>query len=535
MAIIESASTDVLLEREEPLAQLHAALAGAARRAGAGSSSSAGRRASGRRRSFAGSAPSSRPGPRSSGEGAIRWRRRDRSGRSSRSPRRAGRIDGVLDPWSAPHDVAAGGARAPSRRQDARRRGRGRALGGRGHARRPAALRPEATPTTSSLVLVTYRDDELARDHPLRIALGDLSTAAAVERLAVRPLSRDGVAELAGCRNVDVDAVWRLTAGQPVLRRPSSSRTEPTRYPDTVRDLVLASGGAARPTGDGRGRGDGDRSALARRGAPPGGVRRGGRFRGRVPRERRPPCRATAASRSGTSSRARPWRSRSRRRGDSRCTGRCCWRSRTHPVRDADLARIAHHAEEAGRPERRAALRAGGGGAGGERRRVPRGGGPVRARAALRRRSRARGPRRAPRGSFPGAATSRTTRPRRSRSFARRSGAGRRRAPRWRRRVLSPSSPTTSGAAATTARRTRPSTAPRQLAAERPEQREHAYVLHTQALQALYRGDADAMLRARPPCARDRRALRRRGHRRACARHHRQRNGTPRPRARACA
>ena len=42
-------------------------------------------------------------------------------------------------------------------------------------------------PTSSSLVVITYRDDELERDHPLRIALGDISTAA-VERVPVRAL-----------------------------------------------------------------------------------------------------------------------------------------------------------------------------------------------------------------------------------------------------------------------------------------------------------------------------------------------------------
>ena len=90
---------------------------------------------------------------------------------------------------------------------------------------------------TSCLLLLTYRDDELARDHPLRIALGDLSTAAAVERLSVRPLSREGVALLAAHR--DAESVWRLTSGNPfyvteLLAQPGDET------PATVRDLVLA-------------------------------------------------------------------------------------------------------------------------------------------------------------------------------------------------------------------------------------------------------------------------------------------------------
>jgi DNA-binding CsgD family transcriptional regulator len=93
--------------------------------------------------------------------------------------------------------------------------------------------------TTRCLVLVTYRDDQLARDHPLRVALGDLSTAAAVDRLSVLPLSRGGVAELTGDCGIDVDTVWRLTAGNPfyvteLLAQGSAA------VPDTVRDLVLA-------------------------------------------------------------------------------------------------------------------------------------------------------------------------------------------------------------------------------------------------------------------------------------------------------
>jgi DNA-binding CsgD family transcriptional regulator/tetratricopeptide (TPR) repeat protein len=97
---------------------------------------------------------------------------------------------------------------------------------------------------TSCLLVVTYRDDELSRDHPLRLALGDLSTAGAVERLAVRPLSREGVARLAPDR--DADAVWRLTAGNPfyvteLLAHPGDET------PSTVRDLVLARVGQLGP------------------------------------------------------------------------------------------------------------------------------------------------------------------------------------------------------------------------------------------------------------------------------------------------
>src|ERR671923_1687070 len=42
------------------------------------------------------------------------------------------------------------------------------------------------------LVLASYRDDELDRDHPLRLVLGELATGPAVERLKIEPLSAGG-------------------------------------------------------------------------------------------------------------------------------------------------------------------------------------------------------------------------------------------------------------------------------------------------------------------------------------------------------
>ncbi len=107
MAIIESSSTDVLLEREEPLATLHAAFAGAA--AGQGRLVFVGGEAGVGKTSLVRPLLRRAPGgnERSSGEGATRSRRRDRSGRSSRSPRARAGIDG------SPRSVE----RAPQRRR----------------------------------------------------------------------------------------------------------------------------------------------------------------------------------------------------------------------------------------------------------------------------------------------------------------------------------------------------------------------------------------------------------------------------------
>ena len=67
--------------------------------------------------------------------------------------------------------------------------------------------------TTRALALATYRDDEVERDHPLRIVLGELASAAGVTRLSVPRLSLDAVRALAEPLGADADAIHRLTHG----------------------------------------------------------------------------------------------------------------------------------------------------------------------------------------------------------------------------------------------------------------------------------------------------------------------------------
>jgi DNA-binding CsgD family transcriptional regulator/tetratricopeptide (TPR) repeat protein len=92
---------------------------------------------------------------------------------------------------------------------------------------------------TSGLVVVTYRDDELGRDHPLRICLGDLATTAGIDRLHVEPLTADGVRRLAAGRDIDAAALFELTSGNPfyVTEVLTAGSAE---VPETVRDIVLA-------------------------------------------------------------------------------------------------------------------------------------------------------------------------------------------------------------------------------------------------------------------------------------------------------
>jgi DNA-binding CsgD family transcriptional regulator len=93
--------------------------------------------------------------------------------------------------------------------------------------------------STSTLVLATYRDDELDRVHPLRLALGELATADGVGRLAVEALSYDGVAQLGEGGAIDAAALYELTAGNPFYVTELLAAGT-TAVPESVRDIVLA-------------------------------------------------------------------------------------------------------------------------------------------------------------------------------------------------------------------------------------------------------------------------------------------------------
>jgi ATP/maltotriose-dependent transcriptional regulator MalT len=67
------------------------------------------------------------------------------------------------------------------------------------------------------LLVLSWRDDELDRAHPLRIVLADLPGSDRVTRLALAGLSPRAVAELAGPAGVDAGELHRWTAGNPFL------------------------------------------------------------------------------------------------------------------------------------------------------------------------------------------------------------------------------------------------------------------------------------------------------------------------------
>ena len=93
--------------------------------------------------------------------------------------------------------------------------------------------------TVSALVLVTYRNDELDRAHPLRIVLGETATNRSVDRLDIPPLSPAGVADLAEPFDVDSDALYQATGGNPFFVTEVLA-TGAGEIPRTVRDAVLA-------------------------------------------------------------------------------------------------------------------------------------------------------------------------------------------------------------------------------------------------------------------------------------------------------
>ena len=96
-----------------------------------------------------------------------------------------------------------------------------------------------------AVLLMTYRDDALARDHPLRGVLGVLGSTAAT-RLRLTRLTSDTVREMAASTDVDPGELFRLTDGNPffvteVLANPCEV------VPPTVVDAVLARVGTLSP------------------------------------------------------------------------------------------------------------------------------------------------------------------------------------------------------------------------------------------------------------------------------------------------
>lgn len=91
---------------------------------------------------------------------------------------------------------------------------------------------------TNSIVVLTYRDDELHARHPLRLVLGELPSRSTV-RISVLPLSESAVEELARRAHRTATGLYEMTGGNPffVTEVLAAGGDE---VPATVRDAVLA-------------------------------------------------------------------------------------------------------------------------------------------------------------------------------------------------------------------------------------------------------------------------------------------------------
>jgi DNA-binding CsgD family transcriptional regulator/tetratricopeptide (TPR) repeat protein len=92
---------------------------------------------------------------------------------------------------------------------------------------------------TPAMVVVTYRSEDVGREHPLRRVLGDLATAASVRRLTVPALTAAAVAVLAEPAGRDGAQLRALTGGNPFFVTEALS-VAAKDLPTTVRDAVLA-------------------------------------------------------------------------------------------------------------------------------------------------------------------------------------------------------------------------------------------------------------------------------------------------------
>lgn len=91
---------------------------------------------------------------------------------------------------------------------------------------------------TDALLILTYRDDEIGRDHPLRLVLGDIP-GPTVTRIRLPRLTRAAVQQLAGERQRAGQIVYEITGGNPFFVTEVLSNTDQD-IPDTIRDAVLA-------------------------------------------------------------------------------------------------------------------------------------------------------------------------------------------------------------------------------------------------------------------------------------------------------
>jgi DNA-binding CsgD family transcriptional regulator/tetratricopeptide (TPR) repeat protein len=91
-----------------------------------------------------------------------------------------------------------------------------------------------------AVLVLTYRDDELNREHPLHGLLGRASRSDRVRHLPLRRLSKDAVRQLTAGSAVDADDLFALSSGNPFFVRELLASAQEEQVPRTIVDAVLA-------------------------------------------------------------------------------------------------------------------------------------------------------------------------------------------------------------------------------------------------------------------------------------------------------
>src|SRR5215469_8507157 len=91
-----------------------------------------------------------------------------------------------------------------------------------------------------TVLILTYRDDELDREHPLHGLLGQASRSDHALHLPLRRLSPGAVRQLSAGSPVDADDLFALTSGNPFLVQELLASAQGERVPRTIVDAVLA-------------------------------------------------------------------------------------------------------------------------------------------------------------------------------------------------------------------------------------------------------------------------------------------------------
>jgi DNA-binding CsgD family transcriptional regulator/tetratricopeptide (TPR) repeat protein len=107
------------------------------------------------------------------------------------------------------------------------------------------ARRSEAV---AAFIVASYRDEELARSHPLRLLLGELPGNGSVTRLELTGFSPEAVTSLAEGSTIDAGELFKRTGGNPFFITEALA-AEAEQVPSTVRDAVLARASRLGPSG----------------------------------------------------------------------------------------------------------------------------------------------------------------------------------------------------------------------------------------------------------------------------------------------